>query len=117
MSDSEEMIDLLRYASDRKVAVALGVKRQSVWAWARGKHVTPYRVRQVRDLLRPTQREAAPPQWVERVLASLMLQESREGVTEAELVEAQIRAAAYLVVARRAPRAQDDGGAGGAVDE
>lgn len=47
------MGELLQYANLAKVASALNVSRQSVADWARGKNVTPFRLRQVEDLLRP----------------------------------------------------------------
>lgn len=60
MTDAEEMQQLLTYANLAKVAAALRVSRNAVSQWARGNDVTPYRVRQVRDLLRPTPADAGP---------------------------------------------------------
>lgn len=117
MADAEHMIELLRYASQSKVAAALGVSKTTTGQWARGRDVTPYRLRQVRDLLRPPEAEPPAPVWVERVLASLMVREDRDGVTDEELAAAQIRAAAALAVAQQArPRrgGDDGGGAAGA---
>lgn len=55
------MGELLRYANLSKVAAALAVSRQSVADWARGRNVTPFRLHQVEDLLRPQRAgEAAP---------------------------------------------------------
>jgi transcriptional regulator with XRE-family HTH domain len=72
VTEVEEMVDLLRYANYRKVADALRVSKTAVSNWARGRDVNPLRVRQVRDLLRPeTAREAAPPEWAERLQAQV----------------------------------------------
>lgn len=53
VTEAERMGELLQYANLAKVASALNVSRQSVADWARGKNVTPFRLRQVEDLLRP----------------------------------------------------------------
>jgi hypothetical protein len=53
VTEGERMIELLRYASQAKVAAALGVSRTTTGEWARGRNVTPFRLRQVEDLLRP----------------------------------------------------------------
>lgn len=116
MSDAEEMAELLTYASYAKVAKALRVSRNAVTRWAHGEDVTPYRVHQVRDLLRPAPVEPPAPAWVERIIASLMIREQREGVTSDELVRAEAAAAAYLAVSRRGPPRRGGGGAGGAAD-
>jgi transcriptional regulator with XRE-family HTH domain len=115
VSDADEMIELMRYASQAKVAAALGVSRQTTGQWARGRDVTPYRLRQVRDLLRPPAPEPPAPAWVERVLASLMLREAREGVTAEELAAAEARAAIYLAASTRTRRRRAGGDAGGAA--
>lgn len=60
---------LLTYANYAKVAGALHVSRAAVADWAKGMSVTPYRLHQLEQLLRPdlqTQKEAAPP-WAERL--------------------------------------------------
>ena len=115
MSDAEEMVELLAYASYAKVAKALRVSRNAVTRWAHGEDVTPYRVNQVRDLLRPPAADPPAPAWVGRVLASLMLREAREGSTAEELDAAEARAAIYLAANTRKPRRRGDGGAGGAA--
>ena len=57
------MIRLLKYASVRKVAEALKVKRQSVHAWSQGHNVSPARLVEVRALLRDSLgRKRNPPQ-------------------------------------------------------
>ena len=55
------MIELLRYANRTKVAAALGVSPQSTSQWAKGRDVTPFRLRQVEDLLRPQRAGEADP--------------------------------------------------------
>jgi hypothetical protein len=69
VSDAGEMRDLLTYASYAKVGAALGVSRNSVSRWARGLDVTPYRLDQVRQLLRPPQpQDETEPQWARALL-------------------------------------------------
>jgi len=53
VTDVQRMAELLQYANLAKVASALNVSRQSVADWARGRNVTPFRLRQIEDLLRP----------------------------------------------------------------
>lgn len=80
------MAELLTYANYAKVGKALNVSRNAVRQWARGKDVTPYRVRQVRDLLRPsTQQDTAPPEWARRLLTGVMALERKDGVTAVRL--------------------------------
>ena len=62
-SDAERARSLLAYANYAKVAAALLVSRAAVADWAKGKSVTPYRLRQLEQLLRPdlqTHENAAP---------------------------------------------------------
>lgn len=62
------MRSLLEYASQSKVAEALGVTRTAVWRWAHGQAVTPGAVQRVQALLRPDLQiyeEAPPPAWAE----------------------------------------------------
>lgn len=47
------MVELLRYANRAKVAEALGVSRATTSMWARGRQVSPYRLREVEALLNP----------------------------------------------------------------
>lgn len=64
----ERMTELLEYASQSKVAEALGVTRTAVWRWAHGQAVTPGAVRRVQTLLRPDLpeiEETPPPEWAE----------------------------------------------------
>lgn len=63
--EASEMVGLLRYAQYIRVAEALGVSRNIVSKWAKGRSVTPYRVRQVRELLTfgPQTKESPPPHW------------------------------------------------------
>lgn len=69
MTDAEQMVELLTYANYAKVGAALGVSRNAVSEWARGNDVTPYRVRQVRDLLRPpSASDGSEPQWARALL-------------------------------------------------
>lgn len=103
MADADAMIDLMRYASQAKVAVALGVSKTTTGDWAKGRGVTPFRLRQVRDLLRPETVDA-PPMWVERLLAGMMMLEDRADVSDVELARTQAKVAAYLTAtARRQP--------------
>ena len=66
-SDAERAVAMLRYANYAKVAEALLVSRASVADWAKGKSVTPYRVRQLEQLLRPDlqAQQESPPAWAE----------------------------------------------------
>jgi transcriptional regulator with XRE-family HTH domain len=68
-SDAERAASLLTYCNYQKVADALRVSRASVADWAKGRSVTPYRLRQLEQLLRPDLEieEAAPPEWAERL--------------------------------------------------
>lgn len=50
-TERSEMQQLLAYANFSKVAEAVGVKRAAVSQWAAGKHVTPKRLEQVRELM------------------------------------------------------------------
>lgn len=68
-SDSDRARALLAYANYAKVANALLVSRAAVAEWAKGRSVTPYRLRQLEQLLRPdlqTQKDA-PPEWAGRI--------------------------------------------------
>jgi hypothetical protein len=119
VTDAEEMVDLMRYASQAKVAAALGVSRTTTGHWAKGRDVTPYRVRQVRDLLRPeTARDAAPVEG--RLLAGTIALERKLGVTPGELAEAEAEAAvliAHLLGGTETPpRRSADGVAGAGGD-
>lgn len=113
-----EIQALLRYANKTKVAEALGVSPQAVKNWADGRYPSPQRLDEIRRLFEldaDAEKEPAPPQWVERVLASLMAWEARDGVTDEELAQATIDAAAFLAVARgRQPRRAGGGGGGAA---
>lgn len=116
MTDAEEMIDLMRYASQVKVAAALGVTKTTTGQWAKGRDVTPYRVRQVRDLLRPpTAQETAPPGWAERLLVGVMALETKQAVSDAELDRAEALAAAWLATAEQRGRPRQGGGGAGGV--
>jgi predicted AAA+ superfamily ATPase len=85
---TDQMQDLLRYANYRKVGDALGVTKEAVSAWARGQNVTPYRVTQVRELMRRIVEDtgqhetAAPPKWAGRLEESIEAIARRVGVTE-----------------------------------
>lgn len=72
-SDGDRARALLTYANYAKVATALLVSRAAVADWAKGKSVTPYRLRQLEQLLRPDlqTKEAAPPEWAERLEAKV----------------------------------------------
>lgn len=116
MPEFEEMVDLLRYANYSRVAKALNVSKNAVSEWAHGRDVSPYRVRQVRDLLRPPQPEPQPPEWAERLLAGVMVLERKGEVTAGELDQAEADAVAWLATARQRSRQQrGGGGAGGAA--
>lgn len=99
VTDTERMVDLLTYANRAKVADALRVSRASVSRWAKGKDVTPYRVRQVEQLLRPERPAAGVPTWAVRLLEGMFAVERRSGITGGELAEAEAQVAAYLAVA------------------
>lgn len=64
-SDADRARSLLAYANYAKVAAALLVSRATVADWAKGKSVTPYRLRQLEQLLRPDLEiaKAPPPDW------------------------------------------------------
>ena len=64
-SDADRARSLLAYANYAKVAGALLVSRATVADWAKGKSVTPYRLRQLEQLLRPDLdiAKAPPPDW------------------------------------------------------
>lgn len=102
MADADEMRDLLTYAAYNKVAAALNVSRNTVSLWARGVNVSPYRLRQVRDLLRPeTARNATAPSWAvameQRLLEKLEINRQLIGALgRPELLEAAERVIARL---------------------
>jgi len=117
VSDADEMQNLLTYANYKKVGDALGVTKTTVSNWAHGINVSPHRLLQVRDLLRPeTAREAAPIEG--RLLASHLALERKLRITPVELAAAE--AEAMVLIAHllggngTQPRRSDDGGAGGA---
>ena len=63
-SDGDRAKTLLTYANYAKVAGALLVSRAAVADWAKGRSVTPYRLRQLEQLLRPDlDTEIPPPGW------------------------------------------------------
>lgn len=74
MTDGERAQALLTYANYAKVGEALRVSRASVAEWAKGRSVTPYRLRQLEQLLRPDieTEEARPPQWAAGLEARLV---------------------------------------------
>lgn len=74
-SDAERARSLLAYANYAKVAAALLVSRATVADWAKGRSVTPYRLRQLEQLLRPDLQveKDAPPEWVERMVSEIRL--------------------------------------------
>lgn len=102
MSDADEMRELLTYANYRKVGDALGVSKTAVSQWSRGKDVTPFRVRQVRDLLRPETRRSAAPSMTRRLLAGIMALESAAKLTDADLARAMKAAEAFEALALEA---------------
>lgn len=71
MTDATRMRELLRYANYAKVAEALGVSRSSVAEWAKGRDVSPYRLRQVESLLIPEHEETPRPEWAEGLEAQM----------------------------------------------
>lgn len=75
-TDAERARTLLTYTNYQKVADALHVSRAAVADWAKGRSVTPYRVRQLEQLLRPDLQleETAPPEWARRLQAEMVLQ-------------------------------------------
>ena len=106
------MVELLRYANFSKVATALQVSRSAAARWSQGKDVTPQRLRQVEDLLRP----AGPddlPEWTKRLLTGMFALERRAGITERELAEVQAEVAA-LRATDAGPRQPTGAGARGA---
>ena len=70
-SDAERAVALLRYANYAKVGEALLVSRAAVADWAKGKGVTPYRIRQLEQLLRPDLQidETPRPEWAEGLVS------------------------------------------------
>ena len=115
-SEGDRAIALLRYANYQKVGRALHVSRSAVADWAKGKSVTPYRLHQLEQLLRPDLQieESAPPDWAERLLVGVMALETKGQVSEAELDRAEALAAAWLATAeQRGRRRRGGGGVGG----
>lgn len=104
-TDRAEMQRLLAYANYSKVAEAIGVKRAAVSQWAAGRHVTPKRLEQVRELMGTT-KEAAPPNVEERlneVLAYVrVIAGEAEGVTP-EKVQRMRRLVDQLTQSRQQP--------------
>jgi transcriptional regulator with XRE-family HTH domain len=95
VTDADEMRELLTYANLAKVGKALGVSRNTVSEWANGHNVSPMRVRQVRDLLRPPQPQgSALPVMVKRLLAGMMALERERGISDAALSQAMTDAEA-----------------------
>jgi transcriptional regulator with XRE-family HTH domain len=75
------------------IAAELGVTRQAVSEWSRGKGVSPTRVEQIRRLAPGARHEeAAAPSWARRLLLGQDELLRRAGVDPAE-IEAQARAA------------------------
>ena len=85
-SEGERAKALLTYANYAKVAAALQVSRVSVAEWAKGKSVTPYRLRQLEQLLRPDLQVAKEPQpeWAGAMEARLTDAIRDAGLTSAE---------------------------------
>jgi transcriptional regulator with XRE-family HTH domain len=94
--DASEMVELLRYARYVRVAEALGVSRNVVSQWAKGRSVTPYRLQQVRELLTGQHKEAAPPDWAERLERKLDVLVATAGV---DPVDVQDEAEAQRLIA------------------
>jgi transcriptional regulator with XRE-family HTH domain len=82
---------MLRYANYAKVADALQVSRAAVADWAKGRSVTPYRVNQLEQLLRPDlDIEKRPPGWAEGLVADV--DAIRRGVESEAIGLAALRA-------------------------
>jgi hypothetical protein len=89
MSRSERAVQLLALANYRKVGTALKVSRASVARWAKGE-ITPWQLQRLEDLMgSETRNEAAPPDWAERLLATVEAMRLRDGITEDELAAAE----------------------------
>lgn len=121
------MVSLLTYANLAKVGQALGVSRNAVSNWSRGQDVTPYRLQQVRNLLRPPEPQSATEAMLRRMLAGVLALEAKVDVSPGELaqattaaetferlaVEADRRVARRLGASQRTPGEQGGGRAGG----
>lgn len=105
MTDAERMRELLRYANYAKVAGALGVSRTSVAAWAKGRDVSPFRLRQVEGLLLPEREEAPTPEWAQGLREDVAA--IRSGVESEAIGLAALRAVLESIGARLPPPADD----------
>ena len=105
-SEGDRAKALLTYANYAKVAAALQVSRTAVAEWAKGQSVTPYRLRQLEQLLRPDLQieEPPPPEWARAMHAELveMILANRETVTQA-LAEETARYGVERALAEQPP--------------
>lgn len=105
VTDAEQMVELLTYASFAKVGAALGVSRNAVSRWSRGLDVTPYRLSQVQQLLRPeSESDGRDITMIRRLLAGVMALEDRGGISPEALEQAQTKAATFERLALEADR-------------
>lgn len=121
MDATEQAVRLiLRWSHPPDVAKVADVDRSTAYRWKKGGELPPYRVTQlaqafgIPDGTWQTVEEAAPPEWVERLLVGTLALEEKGGVTDEELERARARALIHLA-AQTQKRLQRGGGGGGAV--
>lgn len=114
-SDWAKMVALLRYADFAEVGRALGRTPSAVHKWYWGKNVGPDQVRRVEELL-GKQKEAARPEWAERLLTGVMALERHHKITDAQIEAARAQALAAVLDHANTPSKppQSGGGASGA---
>lgn len=116
-SDYERMVRLLRYASFAEVAKTLGVDPSAVQKWYWGKNVGAEQVRRVEELL-GKQKEAATPEWAERLLAGVIALERHHKITDADMEAARAQAlAAVRQFASNTPSKPPRSGGGGSASK
>lgn len=102
------MIELLRYANRTKVAAALKVSPQTTNQWAKGRDVTPFRLHQVEDLLRPQRANEVDPTNGElltemRAIRRLLQRQAVPAVNAQQLAKVVVDALAQREAARPGP--------------
>lgn len=115
---TEQMGALLKFASYKKVADALGLDKSAVQKWAAGKNVGAHQLRSVRELYEQTfgdllnKQKKAAPEYPGRLEVYLLALVRKRGITSEELAEAEADLAAARALADDAVWPQlVDGGA------
>ncbi len=108
-----EMRSLLRYASFAEVGRALDLSRNAVSDWWNGHSITPWRLRQVRELMqRSEHEEAAPPRWARelhaKTLKALRASQGDAALLEKMIVDAEAQARPPAVEPRDYPPGDPD---------